>query len=364
MKSAPPVSRRTILAGASAAAAASAFSFPRPALAATRTVRFTLPWLAQGNSAYTYVGRAKGFFAKRGINLEIARGFGSLAAAQAVGNGQFEFGTMLATPLILTAAQGMPLAMVATIDYESTMGVGVLSGSSVASGKDLAGKKVAAVPSSGEYPFFAPYARLAGIDPASVDMVNVDPKILERTLIDRQVDAIVGVASASLPVLMSQKQDVRWMLFSKAGLAMFGQAVATREDVIKRDPALVGAMVEGLMESLAYTLVNPDESIEIFLKEVPEISLNPNGKAFAQLGMGLSHYCTSKPEAKTHGLGWGSRALYDQMVDLVLKYLSGPNVKQPSPGVFHDEFGGTVKLTDAQWAAVDARIASFAKLMA
>jgi hypothetical protein len=52
------------------------------------------------------------------------------------------------------------------------------------------------------------------------------------------------------------------------------------------------------------------------------------------------------------------------MVELVLKYLSGPNVKQPSPGVFHDEFAGTVKLTDAQWAAVDARIASFAKLMA
>jgi len=90
----------------------------------------------------------------RGLELEIARGFGSVAAAQTIAGGQFDFGIVAAPPLVLSVAKGLPLVSLATCDYDATMGVGVLADSAIKQPRDLAGKKIGAVPTSGEYPFF------------------------------------------------------------------------------------------------------------------------------------------------------------------------------------------------------------------
>jgi ABC-type nitrate/sulfonate/bicarbonate transport system substrate-binding protein len=71
----------TTAVGASMIAAS---SFPRPALSQPVKVRYTLSWLPTGQYAFIYSARQLGFFKKRGIDLEISRGFGSLAAIQAV----------------------------------------------------------------------------------------------------------------------------------------------------------------------------------------------------------------------------------------------------------------------------------------
>jgi NitT/TauT family transport system substrate-binding protein len=140
------VSRRGVLAGAAAGAAL----LPLPAIAELRAVKFTLAWLTQGSFAYVYVARAKGIMKARGIDFDIARGFGSMASAQAVAGGQFDFGIVAAPPLILSVAKGLPLIALAACDYDATMGVGVLDDSPITGPQDLA----ASVPTSGEFPFF------------------------------------------------------------------------------------------------------------------------------------------------------------------------------------------------------------------
>src|SRR5271168_5442187 len=99
------ISRRGVLARAAAGAAL----LPLPAIAELRAVKFTLAWVAQGSFAYVYVARAKGIMKARGIDFDIARGFGSMASAQAVAGGQFDFGLVAAPPLILSVAKGLPL---------------------------------------------------------------------------------------------------------------------------------------------------------------------------------------------------------------------------------------------------------------
>jgi len=184
------------------------------ALAAPRPVKFTLAWLAQGSSLYVYVARAKGMMKARGIDLDIARGFGSMAAAQTIAGGQFEFGIIAAPPLALSVAKGLPLIALATCDYDSTMGVGVLADSPIQKPQDLAGKKIGAVPTSGEFPFFPAYAKKVGLDMASIELVHVDNKVLERILIERQVDAIMGFGSSS-------------RLAAAYGVAVSGEVVLT-----------------------------------------------------------------------------------------------------------------------------------------
>jgi hypothetical protein len=99
------------------------------------------------------MANAKGFMKKRGIEMSIARGFGSFASAQSISGGQFDCGLCAAPALTLSVAKGLPLIALATTDYDATMGVGVLADSPIQKPQDLAGKKIASVPTSAEFPF-------------------------------------------------------------------------------------------------------------------------------------------------------------------------------------------------------------------
>lgn len=105
------IGRRTLLGAATALAAA---PLARPAIAQTRALRFTLPFVAQGATAFAFVARERGFFRARGIEAEIALGTGSPPAAQAIAAGQFDMGLVSAAALIQQVARGLNLTAVAT----------------------------------------------------------------------------------------------------------------------------------------------------------------------------------------------------------------------------------------------------------
>jgi ABC-type nitrate/sulfonate/bicarbonate transport system substrate-binding protein len=345
-------------------AGAAASAFPMPAIAETRTVKFTLPWLAQGTSTFPFVGKTKGFFSKRDIDVQISRGFGSLPAAQAIASGQFDYGMVISAPLVLMIAKGLPLRGLATIDYDAMMGVGVLDSSGIKKPAALMGKKMATVPASAESPFFPAYAKLAGFDPAKVDIINVDPKVAERTLSSGQVDAMTGVASSSLPVLLSQKYPAHWMLYSSVGIPTYGSDIVSSKKVVDADPGLAAAMVDALLESVAFTLTEPAESADIFFKAVPETGLSAAGKDFINIGMGLHRFAVAKPAAMEHGLGWGDPAVYAAMTDLVMTYLSTPDMKKPSVDSWYsNKFSGNIKLTPAQWTKVTDGVGEYRKYL-
>jgi ABC-type nitrate/sulfonate/bicarbonate transport system substrate-binding protein len=333
-----------------------------PAIADGRTVKFTLAWLAQGSSLYVYVARAKGMMKARGIDLDISRGFGSVAAAQSIAGGQFGFGIVTAPPLALSVAKGLQLIALATCDYDSTMGVGVLADSPIQKPQDLAGKKIGAVPTSGEFPFFPAYAEKAGFDLGSIELVHVDNKVLERILIEKQVDAIMGFGSSSLPVILSKGVPVRWMLYSSVGMRTYGQTITTQPKTLEAEPALCEAMTQALLEAEAFTLTNPQESLEIFLREVPEMALNSSSREFARIGLGMWHNGIDHPEPREHGLGWSDSATYSELVDLVMQYLASPEMKKPAlEALFTNRFVGQVTLARDQWMQVHERVAEFAK---
>ena len=354
------ISRRGVLAGA----AAGALLLPRPGIAQPRTVKFTLAWLAQGSFAYVYVARAKGIMKARGIDFDIARGFGSMASAQAVAGGQFEFAIVAAPPLILSVAKGLPLIALATCDYDATMGVGVLDSSPIVKPQDLAGKKIASVPTSGEFPFFPAYAAKVGLAPNSIEFVHVDNKVLEQVLMEKEVDAITSFALGSASAMLSKGVQSRWMLYSAAGIRNDGQTITTQKKTLESDPALCEAVTGGLLEALAFSLTDPEESLGLFRKEVPEMALNPSAKEFARIGLGMWQHGVDRPEAREHGLGWSNAASYAETTDLVMQYLNSPGMQRPQPdALFTNRFAGNIKLTEADWAGVRQRVAEFDKYL-
>ncbi|HVH80334.1 MAG TPA: ABC transporter substrate-binding protein [Stellaceae bacterium] len=355
------ISRRRLFRQAAGVAAASAL--PLPAFAETRQVKFTLPWLAQGAYGFVYMANAKGYMKQRGIEMSIARGFGSFATAQAITAGNFDCGLCAAPALTLSVAKGLPLVALATTDYDATMGIGVLADSPIQKPQDLAGKKIASVPTSAEFPFLPAYAKKVGLDLTTVESVHVDNKVIERILMEKQVDAITNFAASSYSVMKSKNVESRWMLYSTAGIINHGQTIAVTKDTLAKDPAFCEAMVGGLLEGMVFALNNPEETVELFLKELPEMALNPSAKEFARLGLVMWQHSVDKPEAREHGLGWSDASAYTAMADLCMTYLAAPEVHRPElDALFTNQFVGKVKLDEKQWAAVHQRASDFDKV--
>jgi ABC-type nitrate/sulfonate/bicarbonate transport system substrate-binding protein len=355
------ISRRRLF--GQAAGLATATLLPMPAIAQVRQVKFTLPWLAQGAYAFVYIANAKDFMKKRGIEMSVARGFGSFATAQSITAGTFDIGLCAAPALTLSVAKGLPLIALATTDYDATMGVGVLADSPIQKPQDLAGKKIASVPTSAEFPFFPAYAKKVGFDISTVESVHVDNKVIERILQEKQVDAITNFAASSYAVMMSKGVPSRWFLYSSAGIKNHGQTIAVTKDTLAKDPAFCEAMVDGLLEGMTFALTNTDESVDLFLKQVPEMALNPSAKEFARLGLVLWQRSVAHPEALEHGLGWSDQGAYSETSDLCMQYLFEAGMKRPdNDTLFTNRFTGKVKLDETQWAQVHQRVSEYDKV--
>jgi NitT/TauT family transport system substrate-binding protein len=360
------LSRRSALKAAAALALGGATTrFAAPALAQSmRTVKLTLPWLANGSSLFAYVAKNQGYFKKRGIDIVISRGFGSVAAAQAVGAGEFDFGFIFAGGTILGAARGLPLVTLSTLGYDATMGMALRGDSSIKTPKDLQGKKIGTVPASAEAPYWPAFARKAGIDTSAITMVQMDNRVLEQSLVNKQVDAITAIGSSSIPVIMAMKEPVRFMLWSTVGITLYAGQVVTRPEVLAKDKELCRAVNDALTEGLAYAMKDPEAGVDIFLKEIPEIGITAGGKENARISQGLMHYTVVAPEAEKNSIGYTDMSKAGEMVELVLEFGAPKDAKKPEVSkLFTNELVGAVKFTPEEWAKVKKNVAEYAAIL-
>jgi NitT/TauT family transport system substrate-binding protein len=353
------MSRSTFVKAGTAAVAAAA-AFPIPAIAQLKPVKFTDAFLVGPQAVYLYAGKAKGIFAKHGIDIDISKGTGSLAAAQAIAAGRYDFGNVAAVPLIVMNAKGLPISGISVVSYDAGMGVGVLGDGPITGPKLLVGKRIGVNPASAEVPLFPAYARLAGIDAKDVTIVNTDPAVLQRLVLEKQLDGMTGIAQSALPLFLGQNTPIRWMLYSSVGLYSYSLTLTTTHDMIAKDPGLCQAMADATEEALGWAMINSDESLQLFTKAFPELALTPDALKTLKVGKDLNDFAIVSPEAKTHGLGYGDPAKLAAMADMTAK----DAVTGKSPAVatwFESRFGGKVRLSPGDWRTVDARTAPYKK---
>jgi NitT/TauT family transport system substrate-binding protein len=325
-------------------------------------VSFTTSWIPEGPNLFAYVARDKGFWKKVGLDVSVARGSGSGAAAQAVSAGTFDFG-MAATPtVIVQAAKKLPITCIGQINYDALMGIGLLAASPIKTPRDLEGKKVGASVSSGEYPFLPLYAQKAGFELAKVKLVQIDGKVRERSLMEQQVDAVSAFATSTIPSLAPLGTDVRFMLFRDAGIEFYGQSLTTQPQRLQKDPSLCAAFVAGALEAIRFTMTNFDEALAIFLKANSEVAISSTGKDYARIGLGLTNITNLVPEVKDHGFGYADSQKVETMTDLVMNYAAGDGATRPDVNaLFTNRFVGNVVLAADELAAAEKSAAPFRK---
>jgi ABC-type nitrate/sulfonate/bicarbonate transport system substrate-binding protein len=348
-----PLTRRRLLRAAGVAALGSAASLPLPRLVyaqSLKPVKFTLAWVAEGSNLFTYVAKGMGLWEKLGLDVGIARGSGSVASAQAVGSGQFDFGLSAPPAAILQSVKGLPMMAIAVCAYDATMGIGVLNESPIKAPKDLEGKQLGSTVTSGEYPFLPAFADKAGFDLSKVTQVAVDNKVRNRLLPEKKVDAISGFASSAMPEYAATGVAAHFMLYSDYGIPNYGNTLFTQPDRVEKDPELCAAVVEGLMQGLKVALLDPAEAMNVFFKQVPELALAAQAKEQTRVGTGIMSFVSAHDIVKAKGMGTFDPKDYEAMTDLVMKYVARPEDKRPAiDSMMTNKFAGGIKFTDAEW---------------
>lgn len=212
-----------------------------------------------------YLGKEKGFFSNRGIDLTMESGQGGAAIVPGVLSGQFQFGFSNMTSLMLAQTNNVPIKVVAN-GVASTGkegadfgGVTVKGDSPITSAKDLAGKKVAVntLKNIGDTTV-RESVRKAGGNPSMINFVEIGFPQMPAALASGQVDA-AWVVEPSLSVVKSQGGRVVAWNYVDAAPNLTVATYFTSTKLTQENPDLVKRFTEAINESLTYASAHADE---------------------------------------------------------------------------------------------------------
>ncbi len=215
-----------------------------------------------------YLGKEKGFFSSRNIELTLESGQGGAAIVPGVVSGQFQFGFSNVTSLLIARSRGPPLKVVAngvastSKDKADYSGV-VTRDDSIRTAADLAGKQVAVntLKNIGDSTIRAS-VRKAGGDPSSIKFVELAFPDMPAALQADRVDAI-WVVEPFLSTSLGEGGRLVASNYVDTAPDLTVAVYFTSEQLTKSDPDLVKRFTEAMTESLAYADSHPDEARQV-----------------------------------------------------------------------------------------------------
>ena len=212
-----------------------------------------------------YLGKAKGFFRKHGIDLDLVPEQGGAPIVKGVLAGKYQFGFSNVTSLMAAQAGGAPLKAVASgaastgrsgRDYSAVV---VKDGSSIRTPKDLAGKTIAvnALNNIGDTTV-RQSVRKAGGDPKLLKFEAMPFPEMDGALRSGRVDAI-WVVEPQLSEALTAGAQVLASNFVDTAPGLTVALYFTSKETIAKYPQLVAGFTEAIKESLEYAEQNPDE---------------------------------------------------------------------------------------------------------
>lgn len=262
------ISRRAML---FAAVTAAAFPFGASAQD-TRTIRVLRSPIGQFQALY--LAQEQGFFEERGLDVQIEVGGAPDQNIAQLMSGQTDIVMTGAVPLVNAVANGLPIVAVLNAQDQAsppTMGLVVPPDSPIQSLADLSSKSVG-VPGVATTQGLALMLALeeAGIDPASVNMVNLPQDGMIEAAERGTVDAIIPLA-LFYELAVDQGYRVFPEVFEQI-VGMPGVFFAANKDWVGSNEETVTLFNEAMLEAYDYLNTHPDDvrRIDVANTRLPE----------------------------------------------------------------------------------------------
>lgn len=239
---------------------------PSGSAAAPASTKVTVGVIPIVDVAPIYLGKEKGFFTSRGIELDLVLAQGGAAIVPAVLSSEYQFGFSNVTSLLLAKGRGLPLKVVAagnstTGDPKKDIGALLVPGDSpIKSPADLAGKTIAINTAKNiSDTVVRESARKAGADPAAIKFTELGFPDMPAALAAKRVDGAFVLEPFKSVALKAGAREIA-APYADTDKALLIAAYFTSEQTLKKDADLVKRFQAAMNESLDYAAKNPEEA--------------------------------------------------------------------------------------------------------
>jgi NitT/TauT family transport system substrate-binding protein len=282
------------------------FVLAAPRALALEKVVLGLDWQALGRHAGFFTAKAKGFYEREGLDVDIQRGYGAADSVKrvAAGDSAFAFGDY--GSLILARSEGIQVKAIAMIYARGPYVLWTRKDANIASPKDLPGKSIGSPAGASVRLLFPAFASAVGFDANSVKWVTVDASGLYPLLFSGQVQAIVDY-ELGWPTISKRAAEAGIGLaplkFADYGFDIYSNAILTTDETLKNKPDLARKFVKASLEGMRVAFADPAAAGEIMKKAFPMLDAET-----AAQEVGIVRTLAESGDAKQHGLGFISPA--------------------------------------------------------
>jgi NitT/TauT family transport system substrate-binding protein len=288
---------------------------------AQEKVSLAVDWILNGTHAGYFIAQEKGFYKEKGLDVSIARGFGSGDTIKRVATGSVDFGVADTGAVIAARANDdIPVRIVAMVYDKATLGLIYLKQSGITKPKDLEGRTIARSASGASVNMFPGFLAANDVKREKIKEIVVDAATYLPLLISGQAEAVteqaINIGKFSREAEKQGKQAVA-MLYSDFGLATYGNAILVKDKRVTDNPDLIRRFTEASLRGLAYSLEHPEEAVDVLRKNNPEIDRNG---ALDELAAFKSIQATD--DVRKHGFGYIDEQRLTETRDIVTNALS------------------------------------------
>ncbi|WP_022728749.1 ABC transporter substrate-binding protein [Fodinicurvata sediminis] len=239
-----------------------------------------LDWFVNPDHAPLIVAQEKGFFQDAGIEVRFTEPADPNDPPKLVAAGRVDLAVSYQPTLHIQAAQGLPLARIATLVATPLNTLLALEDGPIERISDLKGGKVGYSVGGVEEAVLGAILARHGLSLEDVELVNVNFS-LSPALLSGQVDAVIGAyRNFELNQLDIEGAQGRAFYVEEEGVPAYDELIVLANRDNLEDPRL-SSFVEALERGVQYLINHPQESWELFIGYKDDLDDELNRRAWA-----------------------------------------------------------------------------------
>ena len=267
-----------------------------PSALASQKVTLLFDWFINPDHGPIIIAKEKGFFADRGLNVEIIAPADPADPPKLVAAGRADLAISYQPQLHLQVAEGMPLTRVGTLVATPLNCLLVLADGPIKNISDLKGKKVGFSVAGVEEVLLKTILERNGVKLSDIALVNVNWS-LSPSLMSKQVDAVIG-AFRNFELNQMDIEGVKGRCFylEEEGLPAYDELIYVANKN-KLDRKMIKKFLDATELATQFMINHPKQSWNIFKKTSKELDDELNKRAWVDT---LPRFAL-RPAALDHG---------------------------------------------------------------
>jgi len=204
--------------------------------------------------------------------VTLVQGNGSGNTAQLVANGRSEIAYADAVAVSQLIAKGAPMKVLSTVYQSNPNEVSALKKTGIKSIKDLAGKKVGVPSGSSQTTMLPLLLKANNLTESEVNLINMPPTAMVPSLLQGQVDAILGSVDSYQIQLEAQGAQTDNFMFADHGVPTVSTSIFASDNYIKNNPEVIKKFIAASLKGWYFALDNPEKAVKDLKSVFPEMN--------------------------------------------------------------------------------------------